>query len=160
VAVCGASYWGGVARDWKHIAEAASLQLVAPPPSDAAVGDAERTLEARLSASLRDLYSLTDGLVDEWACACVLSLEDLTQQNRVLRRQFRDLYMPFEGLLLFGQLGNWDVLFQPRVPHDTENVSVGITRTIRARGCRRCGDGTTSSWRGRVALAGSDCPSL
>jgi hypothetical protein len=111
-----------VARDWKHIAEAASLQFVTPPPSDAAVGDAERTLEVGLSASLRQLYSFTDGLVDEWGYAYVLSLEDLTKQNQAFRGQFRDLYMPFEGLLLFGQLGNGDMLFQPLVPHDNENV--------------------------------------
>jgi SMI1/KNR4 family protein SUKH-1 len=111
-----------VARDWTHIAAAVSLQLVTPPPSDAAVGDAERALRARLSASLRDLYSSTDGLVDEWGYAYVLPLDELTQQNQVFRRQFRDLYMPFEGLLLFGQFGNGDMLFQPLVPHDNENV--------------------------------------
>jgi len=82
-----------VARDWNHIAEAASLRLVTPPPADAAVDDAERTLRAGLSPSLRDLYSATDGMVDEWGYPYVLPLDDLRQQNQVLRSRFRDLYM-------------------------------------------------------------------
>jgi SMI1 / KNR4 family (SUKH-1) len=111
-----------VARAWTHIAEAASLRPVTPAPSDEAVLEVERTLHARLSASLRDLYSLSDGLVDAWGYAYVLSLEDLRQHNQVFRREFRAVYMPFDDVLLFGQLGNGDMLFQPLLPQGNENV--------------------------------------
>jgi hypothetical protein len=120
--VIGGSYCGGVARDWNRIAEVASLRVVTPPPSDAAVRDGERALQARLSATLKDLYSSSDGLVDEWGYAYVLPLDDLRRQNRVFRSEFRDLYMSFEDVLLFGQLGNGDMLFQPLVPYGNDNV--------------------------------------
>jgi hypothetical protein len=32
------------------------------------------------------------------------------------------IYMSYEDVLLFGQLGNGDMVFQPLVPHGNENV--------------------------------------
>jgi hypothetical protein len=111
-----------VAHDWNRIAAAASLRLVTPAPSDAAVRDVQRALQARMSESLKDLYSSSDGLVDEWGYEYVLPLADLRRENEAFRREFRDLYMSFEDVLLFGQLGNGDMLFQPLVPDENENV--------------------------------------
>jgi hypothetical protein len=113
-----------VAHDWKLLAEAASLRLVTPRPAEAAVADAERVLGSRLSESLRDLYAHTDGLTDEWGYAYVLPISELGRQNQHFRTAFGDLYMSFDDLILFGQLGNGDMLFQPRVPQDNENVFV------------------------------------
>jgi hypothetical protein len=100
------------------------LRLVTPAPAEAAVADAERVLGSRLSESLRDLYAHSDGLTDEWGYAYVLPISELRQQNQYFRMAFGDLYMSFDDLILFGQLGNGDMLFQPRVPQDNENVFV------------------------------------
>jgi hypothetical protein len=100
------------------------LRFVTPAPTDAAVADAERVLGSRLSESLRDLYAHSDGLTDEWGYAYVLPISDLRQQNQYFRAAFGDLYMSFDDLILFGELGNGDMLFQPCVPPDNENVFV------------------------------------
>jgi SMI1 / KNR4 family (SUKH-1) len=113
-----------VSHDWRVLAQAASLRLVTPAPAEAAVADAERVLGSRLSESLRDLYAHSDGLTDEWGYAYVLPISELRQQNQYFRMAFGDLYMSFDDLILFGQLGNGDMLFQPRVPQDNENVFV------------------------------------
>lgn len=112
-----------MAPDWQRVADEAQLRLV-PPPSDADVRDAGEALGCRLSASLRILYAQTNGLLDEWGYAYVLSLAELVQQNQQFRAQYGDVYMSFQALVLFGQLGNGDMLFQPCVPEATDNVFV------------------------------------
>jgi SMI1 / KNR4 family (SUKH-1) len=113
-----------MSHDWRVLAEIALLRRVTPAPAEAAVADTERVLGSRLSESLRDLYAHSDGLTDEWGYAYVLPISDLRQQNQHFRTAFGDLYMSFDDLILFGQLGNGDMLFQPLVPRDNENVFV------------------------------------
>jgi hypothetical protein len=113
----------GVEFDWKRLAQTASLRLV-PPPAHEVTAGAERHVGSQLSASLTDLYLHTDGLVDEWGYAYVLPLAELIEQNRSFRQAFTDLYMSFDDLILFGQLGNGDMMFQPVVPPRNENVFV------------------------------------
>ena len=54
----------------------------------------------------------------------MLPISDLGRQNEHLRTASGNLYMSFDDLILFGQLGNGDMLFQPRVPQDNENVFI------------------------------------
>jgi SMI1-KNR4 cell-wall len=113
-----------VAHDWKLLAAAASLRLVTPARAQVAVAHTERVVGSRLSESLRDLYAHTDGLIDEWGYAYVLPISELGRQNEHFRTALSDVYMSFDDVVLFGQLGNGDMLFQPRVPEGNNNVFV------------------------------------
>lgn len=113
-----------MSRDWQQLAAAAGVKLVLPPPDAGDVARAERVVGSRLSASLADLYRHADGVVDQWGYAYVLPIAEMREQNETFRSSFGDLYMSFDDLVLFGQLGNGDMLFQPRVPGGNDNVFV------------------------------------
>lgn len=112
----------GVATDWQRVAEEIGLCAVAHPLGGFAVREAEKALGCRLSDSLRDLYAQTNGLLDEWGYAYVLSISDLVERNRQFRSQYGNLYMSFDDLVVFGQLGNGDMFFQPSIPEANDNV--------------------------------------
>jgi len=102
---------------WKHLAERKGFSL-SEPPEGGAIAEAEAQLGHPLSDELRSLYAQTDGFVDEWGCSCVMRLTDLVAENKQLRtsEDLRAMYMPFDALLVFGQMGNGDLLFQPVLP--------------------------------------------
>jgi hypothetical protein len=108
--------------DWQELADAAELRLVRPRPAEETVVDTERALGSSLSRSLRDLYAHCDGLIDEWGYEYVLPIIELGQRNREFRTELGELYLSFNDLTLFGQMGNGDMLFQPAVPKGNENV--------------------------------------
>ncbi len=99
---------------WGRLAERKGFATSPAPPPDAIAG-AESQLGHPLSDALRSLYAQTDGFVDEWGCSCVMRLADLVAENEQMRSDVenRAHYMPFDGLLFFGQVGNGDLLFQP-----------------------------------------------
>jgi SMI1/KNR4 family protein SUKH-1 len=105
------------------MAEETGLRAV-PPPNVSTVRDAEDALGCRLSDSLQGLYAHTNGLLDEWGYAYVLSISELVEQNRQFRGEYSDVYMSFNDLVLFGQLGNGDMFFQPSIPEANDNVFV------------------------------------
>jgi hypothetical protein len=104
-----------VAADWRRLADEAGLRAV-PPPDVSRFHGAEEALGRRLSDSLSELYAQTNGLLDEWGYAYVLSISELVELNRKFRSQYGDLYMSFNDVVLFGQLGNGDMFFQPSIP--------------------------------------------
>ncbi|MGH2841608.1 MAG: SMI1/KNR4 family protein [Solirubrobacteraceae bacterium] len=99
---------------WRHLAKRKGFALSPPPPSGS-IAEAEERLGHPLSEALRSLYEQTDGFVDEWGCSCVMRLADLVAENEQMRggEDYRALYMPFDSILFFGQMGNGDLLFQP-----------------------------------------------
>jgi hypothetical protein len=99
---------------WGRLAERKGFAM-SPPPPDGAIAQAEARLGHPLSDTLRELYTRTDGFVDEWGCSCVMRLEDLVSENEQMRNdaENRAHYMPFDSLLFFGQVGNGDLLFEP-----------------------------------------------
>jgi hypothetical protein len=112
-----------VRSDWHELAAEANLRLT-PPPRQEAVREAEQKLGCHFASSLRSCYQQTDAVTDEWGYAYILPVADLVQQNQQLRTQYRDLYMSFDDLIAFGQLGNGDLFFQPLAPPGNDNVFV------------------------------------
>jgi hypothetical protein len=111
-----------VQADWRELADAASLRMVMPRPTIETIVEVERALGWSLSRTLRDLYAHCDGLVDEWGYECVLPIVEVGRRNQEFRARFGDLYMSFDDLVFFGQLGNGDMLLQPRVPEIRQGV--------------------------------------
>lgn len=107
--------------DWQEIAQATGLRLT-PPPERCEVDAAEGALACHFSPSLRATYEQTNAILDEWGYAYVLPIAELVEQNKQLRSMYADVYMSFDDLIIFGQLGNGDLLFQPRVPDGNDNV--------------------------------------
>lgn len=67
-------------------------------------------LGAALPADLRALLMESDGLTGEHGLGLVWPLSRLVEDNLEFRRntEFRELYMPFDSLLFFGDAGNGD----------------------------------------------------
>jgi hypothetical protein len=71
---------------------------------------AEAELGIGLPGELRELLSETDGVVGEYGLNLVWPLRRLVSDNLAFRsnEDFRELYMPFDPLLFFGDAGNGD----------------------------------------------------
>jgi hypothetical protein len=74
------------------------------------IAEAESKLGVAFPDDLRDLLLETDGVLGEYSLGLVWPVEQITDDNLEYRSfpDFRDLYMPFEPLLFFGDAGNGD----------------------------------------------------
>jgi hypothetical protein len=82
----------------------------APALDEAAVADAEQQLRIAFPADLRNVFFATDGLIADYGSEIIWSLSDIVNRNSEFREseEFRDLYMPFDHLLFFGDDGGGD----------------------------------------------------
>ncbi|MET9802677.1 SMI1/KNR4 family protein [Streptomyces sp. NPDC006368] len=96
---------------WKEAAAGALPDVEFRPPVDvAALAEAERRLGRCLPPQLTALLMETDGMAGEYGTGVVWSLDRVVEQNLLYRAPgtFRDLYMPFDPLLFFGDNGGGD----------------------------------------------------
>jgi SMI1 / KNR4 family (SUKH-1) len=100
--------------DWRALAERARLEL-RPPAADTALESAAQDLGHALPETLRSLYAVSDGLVDEYGTAYVMGVSELVEENELMRGDagFPFLYMPFDSLVFVGKLGDGDLLGCP-----------------------------------------------
>lgn len=70
----------------------------------------EHGLQATLPNELRDLLAELDGFTADHGADVVWSARDILERNHEFRstEEFRDLYMPFDNLLFFGDDGGGD----------------------------------------------------
>ena len=87
-----------------NLAADADFATGAPTESIAA---AERALELALPSDLAALLRETDGVHADLGASIIWSCAELAQQNTEFRTSegFRELYMPFDHLLFFGDDG-------------------------------------------------------
>ena len=81
-----------------------------PGASEEQLTVAEARLGVALPAVIRDLLRDTNGAFGEYSLGLVWPLERIVKDNLEFRSfpDFRDLYMPFDPLLFFGDAGNGD----------------------------------------------------
>ena len=125
--------------------------------SVAALAALERDLEVALPPELQAFLAESNGLVDRYGTSVVWSTATIAEQNQEFRtrRDFRDLYMPFDAMFFFGEAGNGDQFFyrilNGAVPHadiylwDHENDgriwrAPGLGRFLREVLARATGD--------------------
>jgi hypothetical protein len=99
------------ARSWKELVTQATTEatFVAAAPAGA-IAAVEQTLGVRLPQALREVLLESDGVTADYCSGVVWPLADILRRNQELRRagSFRDLYMPFDNLLFFGDDGGGD----------------------------------------------------
>ena len=81
-----------------------------PPVQAEAVASAETTLGHSLPNDLGQVLAESDGIEGEYGLGLVWSLDRITADNASFRtdESFRDLFMPFDGLVFFADAGNGD----------------------------------------------------
>ena len=80
------------------------------PATDGAIAAAEAALGTKLPDEILDLLRETDGVDGEYGLALVWPAERIGKENAHFRsdQTFKDLYLPFEGLVFFSDGGNGD----------------------------------------------------
>ncbi|MFI7012147.1 SMI1/KNR4 family protein [Streptomyces sp. NPDC050145] len=119
-------------------------------PKDPALPEAlnriEEQLGQQLPSALRELLLETDGIEDDYGTEYVWSAKRILEDNASFRSQadFRDLYMPFDALMFFGDNGGGDQFAFVRTPerddvfvwdHETDSrtwVAPSLDRYLRS----------------------------
>ncbi|MEU5209483.1 SMI1/KNR4 family protein [Streptomyces sp. NPDC020742] len=80
------------------------------PVDDQILDQIEQQLGQPLPHPLKQLLLETDGLDDEFGTEVVWSAQRILEDNKQFRAEesFRDLYMPFDDLIFFGDNGGGD----------------------------------------------------
>src|ERR1044071_3534668 len=97
--------------NWKeHIQGICAEATLSEPAQEQALLAAETQLGMRLPQELRELLAESNGVLGEYDLALIWPIERIVADNRLFREDesFRDLYMPFDGLLFFADAGNGD----------------------------------------------------
>ncbi|HTP29128.1 MAG TPA: SMI1/KNR4 family protein [Anaeromyxobacteraceae bacterium] len=103
-----------MAKDWKAFISSLEARpeerRFGPPASLGDVGRIEAALCVTLPEDLRSLLLQSDGVEGIYGLGLVWSCARIVNDNVKFRTypDFRDLYMPFEPLLFFGDAGNGD----------------------------------------------------
>ena len=81
-----------------------------PGATDHRLSEAEARLAIAVPSDLRLLLSETDGIRGQYELGLVWPLARIVEDNLMFRSnpEFRELYMPFDGLLFFADAGNGD----------------------------------------------------
>ena len=81
-----------------------------PGATEEAISEAERRLGIPLPADLRGILEESDGVVGPYGLGLVWPVSRILEDNLSFRSNpdFRELYMPFDPLLFFGDAGNGD----------------------------------------------------
>ncbi|MFF7931411.1 MULTISPECIES: SMI1/KNR4 family protein [unclassified Streptomyces] len=103
---------------WREITLDFSNVELHDPASEGALLLIEERFGQPLPPSLRSLLAETDGINAEYGVEIVWSAERILAENTSLRNddQLRNLYMPFDPLLFFGDNGGGDQFAFVRTP--------------------------------------------
>jgi hypothetical protein len=96
--------WKRLTKDYARDAE------FGPPTSEGQIVAVEQALGIRLPTLLREFLLEADGVTADYGSGVVWSAADIQKRNQEFRSlpSFRDLYMPFDHLLFFGDDGGGD----------------------------------------------------
>ncbi|MFE1951029.1 SMI1/KNR4 family protein [Streptomyces sp. NPDC059524] len=131
---------------WRELAEEFPGTELEGPAVPGALDRIEERLGQRVPSALRELLLETDGIEDVHGAESVWSTERILEVNASFRSQadFRDLYMPFDALMFFGDNGGGDQFAFVRTPerddvfvwdHETDSrtwVAPSLARYLRS----------------------------
>jgi len=80
------------------------------PATESQLLEVESLLQVELPRSLKELLLECNGVVDEYGCGVIWTLERILKGNLEFRnnKDFKEIYMPFDHLLFFADAGNGD----------------------------------------------------
>jgi hypothetical protein len=80
------------------------------PVTESQLLEVENSLNVELPNSLKELLLESNGVVGEYGCDIIWTLERIKTDNLEFRNNndFKELYMPFDHLLFFSDAGNGD----------------------------------------------------
>ncbi|WP_338057949.1 SMI1/KNR4 family protein [Streptomyces dangxiongensis] len=124
---------------WRELASEfpdADIELQEPATPDALTA-IEEQLGQPLPAPLRELLTETDGIEANYGTEVIWTAEKILEENLSFRgnEQFRNLYMPFDALMFFGDNGGGDQFAFVRTPPATK-FSCGTMKQTVAPGSR------------------------
>lgn len=96
---------------WRElVAQLYPVHEFRPGATEVALSAAEGQLRVQLPSDLRGVLAESDGVGGEYGLGLVWPLSRIVEDNLRFRSDpgFRELYMPFEPLLFFGDAGNGD----------------------------------------------------
>ena len=96
---------------WKQVARShAPDAKFGRPASESQLVSVEQTLGVRLPDLLREFLLEADGVTADYSSGVIWSVADIQKRNLEFRTfaDFRELYMPFDHLLFFGDDGSGD----------------------------------------------------
>jgi hypothetical protein len=97
---------------WKELVQQLAPDAKFGPPATAdAIKKVEQQMGVDLPEPLREFLREADGFFADHGCQIIWSCADIQKQNTVFRSmpEFRELYMPFNHLLFFGEDGGGDL---------------------------------------------------
>lgn len=103
---------------WRELVEQYGDVDAADPASEQDLLDAERLLGTALPTGLRALLLESNGVMDGDGTDVIWGAEQIARTNQEFRTRedLRDLYMPFDALLFFGDNGGGDQFALPVSP--------------------------------------------
>ncbi|MGD9531416.1 MAG: SMI1/KNR4 family protein [Candidatus Nanopelagicales bacterium] len=110
---------------WRElIAELIPTASLSEPAPAAALSDASDRLGHVLPGALASLMLESNGVMGDHGLGLVWDLDRIVADNLSFRQSmdFRDLYMPFDPLLFFGDAGNGDQFALLCPPVDRDDV--------------------------------------
>lgn len=96
---------------WKELIQNLSSECeFYAPAAPSEVAEAERSLNVLLPDELKDLLSESNGIHGRHGLGLVWPIERIVKDNLEFRQMegFKELYMPFDPLLFFGDAGGGD----------------------------------------------------
>jgi hypothetical protein len=74
------------------------------------IANAESSLDVEFPDELKDLLQESDGVEGSYGLGLIWNVERIKKDNLFFRQflDYKDIYMPFEHLLFFGDAGNGD----------------------------------------------------
>ena len=99
------------APSWKQLTKSyASDAEFARAATQTSIAAVEQSLGLQIPKQLREFWLEADGFTADYGSPVIWSVAHLEEQNRQFRTTpaFKDLYMPFDHLLLFGDDGGGD----------------------------------------------------
>lgn len=80
------------------------------PVTEPQLLELESLLQVELPKSLKGLFLESNGVIGEYGCEIIWTLERIKKDNLEFRNNndFKELYMPFDHLLFFADAGNGD----------------------------------------------------
>lgn len=96
---------------WRTFIQSLSGDCTFSSPAAAdAIAAAQRSLQVEFPVELLELLSESDGVRGQYELGLIWPLERIVADNLSYRANpdFREIYMPFECLLFFGDAGNGD----------------------------------------------------